>query len=124
VTAELPSGTVEASVLPRLASIGGLEVRLAVAPNTLYGRSVTVAGLLSANCVYSALKAAPKADLVLLPPDIVNADGVFLDDVTVPELSDRLGSEVMVFDGSWPDVFRTLGVVKTTEKRISRGVTT
>lgn len=124
VTAELPSGFMAASLIPRLEKIQGLDVRLVVAPNTLYGRSVTVAGLLSANCVYFSLKDVPAADLVLLPPDIVNADGVFLDDQSVPDLSARLGSPVMVFDGSWPDVFRALGVVKTTEKRISRDVTT
>jgi putative radical SAM enzyme (TIGR03279 family) len=124
VTAELPSGVIAESVLPRLRQVRGLDVRLVVAPNTLYGRSVTVAGLLSANCVYFSLNGVPKADLVLLPPDILNADGVFLDDESVPGLSERLGSPVMVFDGSWPDVFRALGIVKTTDKRIRRGVTT
>ncbi len=124
VTAELPSGFLAASIVPRLRKIQGLDVRLAVAPNTLYGRSVTVAGLLSGNCVYFALKEGSAADLVLLPPDIVNADGVFLDDLSVPDLSARLGSPVMVFDGNWPEVFRSLGVVKTTERRISRNATT
>jgi putative radical SAM enzyme (TIGR03279 family) len=108
VTAELPSGLISEAVVPRLARVQGLDVRLTVAPNTLYGRSVTVAGLLSGNCVYSALKEQNRPDLVLLPPDITNADGVFLDDMSVPELSERLGTRVMVFDGSWPEVFRSL----------------
>lgn len=105
VTAELPAALIKGEILPRLQAIEHLDVSLVVARNTLYGRSVTVAGLLSANCVYSALEGQANGDLVLLPPDIVSASGSFLDDMTPDQLSSRIGAPVMVFEGRWKDVF-------------------
>ena len=74
-----------------------------VAPNTLFGRSVTVTGLLSGKCVYSALEQSAGGDIVLLPPDVLNTSGVFLDDMTVNDLEERLQRPVLVFDGRWGD---------------------
>jgi len=108
VTAELPAGFMRGHILPGLQKTAGLDVALEVAPNLLYGRSVTVAGLLSGKCVYSALKGKRCGDLVLLPPDILNADGLFLDDSTVQQLEQKLGIPVRVFDGRWADVFTAL----------------
>jgi putative radical SAM enzyme (TIGR03279 family) len=108
ITAELAAGFMERDIVPRLRRIGNLEVRLVIAPNLLYGRNVTVAGLLSGKCLYSALDGADPGDLVLLPPDILNAAGVFLDDVTPAGLAERLHAPVMMYDGNWGEVFRRL----------------
>jgi putative radical SAM enzyme (TIGR03279 family) len=108
VTGELAGGFMQTEILPRLQRIGKLDVRLQVVPNTLYGHSVTVAGLLSGKCVYSALNGSDCGDLLLLPPDILNADGMFLDDSTVSGLEERLHVRCMVYDGSWTDVFSNL----------------
>jgi putative radical SAM enzyme (TIGR03279 family) len=107
-TAVLPSGFMRDGVLPKLRRVRNLDVDLVTVPNTLFGEAVTVAGLLSGKCLYSALKDSGPADLVLLPPDILNADGLFLDDMTPAGLEAQLGSRVMVFDGEWGEVFRTL----------------
>lgn len=107
-TAELPAGVLLASVAPRLRAIRGLSVDVDVVPNTLFGRSVTVAGLLSGKCLYSALMGKDCGDLLVLPPDVLNADSLFLDDSTPDELSARLGVPVHVFDGRWSDVFAHL----------------
>jgi putative radical SAM enzyme (TIGR03279 family) len=108
-TGTLAQGIIRTEVLPRLSAVGGLSVDLAVARNTLFGSPVTVSGLLSGNCLYSALKRKSKdADLVLLPPDVLNTSGVFLDDMTLQQLEDRLNVPVMVFAGRWGDVFRKL----------------
>lgn len=108
VTGELAAGFMQTEILPRLDRIKGLDVSLEVAPNTLYGRSVTVAGLLSGKCIYSALEGKDSGDMILLPPEILNADGLFLDDMTVQELEEQLHIPVMVFEGSWSDVFNNL----------------
>jgi putative radical SAM enzyme (TIGR03279 family) len=108
VTGELAAGFMRSHIVPRLSKIAGLEVALEIAPNRLFGRSVTVAGLLSGKCVYSALEGKNCGDLVLLPPDLLNADGLFLDDTTVQQLEERLGVPVIVFDGHWADVFAPL----------------
>jgi len=108
VTGTLASGLMEEEVLPALRKVKNLTVDLAVARNTLFGKSVTVSGLLSGKCVYSAVRRKGAGDLVLLPPDILNADGVFLDDMTIPQLERSLQTPVHVFDGSWARVMRSL----------------
>ncbi len=108
VTAELPSGMIQEKVLPKLKKIKNLDVELITAVNVLYGRSVTVAGLLSGKCISSAMNSPIPGDLVLLPPDILNADGVLLDDVTIPQLESMVGTRIMVFDGEWSGVFKAL----------------
>ena len=113
-TGELARSFMEKSILPRLRRVEGLDVRLAVVPNVLYGRSVTVAGLLSGKCLYSALEGKDQGDLLLLPPDILNADGVLLDDETIAGVGERLHVPVMMFEGSWDAVFRLL---KNTPRR-------
>ena len=107
-TGELADGFMKEHILPRLQEIRGLDVRLDVVPNVLYGRSVTVAGLLSGKCLYSFFKGRSCGDMLLLPPDVLNADGLLLDDTGIPRLETELGVPVMVFDGRWSDVFTRL----------------
>ena len=114
VTAELPSGIIREDVLPRLQKIQDLDVQVCVAANVLYGKAVTVAGLLSGKCVYSALNGEDCGDLVLLPPEILNADGLFLDDTTVEQLEEKIGVPVLVYDGNWSQVFHHLTSIKET----------
>jgi len=113
-TGELAAPFIGTTIAGRLARIGNLDVRVRVVPNVLFGRSVTVAGLLSGKCLYSALEGEDAGDLLLLPPDIVNADGLLLDDVTIPQIEERLGVPVMMFDGDWGAVFTAL---KSTQRR-------
>lgn len=107
-TAVLASGFMRDVIVPRLQGIPGLDVELETVPNLLYGRSVTVAGLLSGKCLYSALREKDCGDLLLLPPDIVNADGLLLDDTTVEDLERQLRVPTMIFEGRWADVFSRL----------------
>jgi putative radical SAM enzyme (TIGR03279 family) len=107
-TAELASGFMRTDILPRLRRVKNLDVELEVVPNVLFGRNVTVAGLLSGKCLYSALQGSDRGDLLLLPPDVLNGDGVFLDDRTISWLSEQLKVPVMVFEGNWADVFKAL----------------
>jgi putative radical SAM enzyme (TIGR03279 family) len=108
VTGRLAAGFMEEEVVPALSRVKKLNVDLVVARNTLYGKSVTVSGLLSGKCVYSAIRRKGAGDMVLLPPDILNADGLFLDDMSLPQLERSLNAPVNVFDGSWGKVMRSL----------------
>lgn len=108
MTGVLASGFMQRVILSRLKKINGLDVELVVTPNSLFGESVTVAGLLSGKCLYSTLKSKNCGDMVLLPPDILNADGLLLDDVTLSRLEGQLGTPLMVFEGKWSEVFSNL----------------
>lgn len=117
VTGELATGFMTEEILPRLRRIEGLSVDLVTAPNLLYGRSVTVAGLLSGRCIRGVLEGKPAPDLILLPPDTLNADGMFLDDATPESLAEALGAPVMVFDGDWRAVVARLQPHSQPEKK-------
>ena len=97
-------------VRPALERVAGLDVRVVACENLLFGDSVTVSGLLNFKSFAAALRPLAErgglGDLVVLPPDSVNFEGLFLDNrpgqMTPDDLSAALGGvEVAVFDGDW-----------------------
>jgi len=79
-------------VLADLAATTGARFELIVVSNTLFGPSVTTAGLLPAGAIERALTDGAGADLdfVVLPAEAVNDDLRFIDDVTADDLAARL----------------------------------
>jgi putative radical SAM enzyme (TIGR03279 family) len=68
----------------------GAKVRTAVLANSLYGPLVTSAGLLPGRDFLTALRASPSVDLALLPDAALNAQGLFLDDLSLDDLRSEL----------------------------------
>jgi len=82
-------------------SIEGLSFEVVPAGNILFGDSVGVSALLCGRDIASASKAAPgDFDCLIVPPDCRNDDGLFLDDLTIDELADRIGKSVLEADYS------------------------
>lgn len=109
-TGTLAGGLIRDRVVPVLAAVDGLDVQTVVCENLLFGDSVTVSGLLNYRSFHAALApladAGTLGDLVLLPPDAVNFEGLFLDNrpgqMSPDDLSAALGGvPVEVFDGDW-----------------------
>ena len=69
-----------------IADACGAEVTTCPVSNTLYGPSVTTAGLLSGADHLAALRANEGHDLALVSRQAINDDGVFLDDVSLDDL--------------------------------------
>jgi putative radical SAM enzyme (TIGR03279 family) len=65
-----------------LDAAGAADVRILAVPNRLFGEQVSAAGLLPGGDVAAVLEAWEPFDVVLLPSTALNADGVFIDDVT------------------------------------------
>ncbi len=111
----LVSGTLTAPLLrdrvePVLERVDGLDVEVVACENRLFGEVVTVSGLLNFKSFLAELQPRAQAgtlgDLVVLPPDCVNFEGLFLDNrpgqMTPDDLGRALGGvEVVVFDGDW-----------------------
>jgi putative radical SAM enzyme (TIGR03279 family) len=74
----------------RLTGATGAEVEVIHVHNEYFGPSVTIAGLLGGDDIARALGAAREGDLVLLPAEALNADGVFIDGVVLADLEARL----------------------------------
>ena len=79
-------------VLQPLARVTGSEFELIPVVNTLFGPSVTTAGLLPGVAMQQALRVRRDLDLVLLPGESVNDDGLFIDSMSF----DLLGAAVPV----------------------------
>src|SRR5690348_15149673 len=88
------TGTAMGRLMPQvLAGLGtatGGQFEIVVVENTLFGPSVTTAGLLPAAAIEAALRPRADLDLVLLPAEAVNDDLLFIDDVRAEDLAARL----------------------------------
>lgn len=93
VTGEL-FGPVLRRLLGTLA-VPGLAVEVVAVPNEFFGRTISVAGLLTGEDIARALAARPLGDVVLVPDvALQETGGVFLDDVSPGDLARHLGVPV------------------------------
>jgi len=74
-------GALMPQVLAPLAEASGASFELIVLENTLFGSSVTTAGLLPGAAFLAALRDRGDLDLALLPAEAINDDLLFMDDV-------------------------------------------
>ena len=78
-----------------------LTVRVHTILNDFFGHSVTVSGLLTGQDMLKQLSGTPIGDALLIPSSSLRAgEDVFLDDMTVPELSSALAVPVIPTDES------------------------
>ncbi len=78
----------------KAAARSGARVRVYAAKNLTFGGAVTVAGLLAGRDFLSALQGKDLGSKLLIPAASLRDDNVFLDDMTLGELSDTLGVPV------------------------------
>ncbi len=76
----------------------GISCEVRALDNTLFGRSVTVSGLLSGRDILQALKGMNRYDAVVLPPNVINDSGLLIDDLTCDELERAIGVPVILGD--------------------------
>lgn len=104
VTGTLAAPVLRKHILPVLNRIGNLSADLQPVENRLFGSSVTVSGLLCGRDIVAALREIPEESIVLLPPNCLNTDDLFLDDKTPEGMAAELKRQVIVADdfaGIW-----------------------
>lgn len=75
--------------------ISGLEINVVSAENKLLGEMITVSGLLCGKDIADAVSGTDLGDELIIPPNCLRSEGdMFLDDMTVVQLSEKLGVEV------------------------------
>jgi putative radical SAM enzyme (TIGR03279 family) len=88
------TGTAMGPLLPQvvadLSAATGAQFEILALENTLFGSSVTTAGLLPGKAVLAALKGRDDLDLALLPAESVNDDLLFMDDMEAHDLASQL----------------------------------
>jgi NifB/MoaA-like Fe-S oxidoreductase len=77
-------------LLDRIADASGAQFELIVAENSLFGPTITTAGLLVGKDILGALENRHDLDIALIPAETVNEDAVFLDDYTLANVREAL----------------------------------
>ncbi|MEJ5251113.1 MAG: DUF512 domain-containing protein [Chthonomonadetes bacterium] len=97
VTGELPSAIIQrfAQMLER---VQGVRLNVCVVKNHFFGGTVSVAGLLTAQDIASALAQFPTYPTVVLPSICLRDGYLFLDDVTVEQFEAQIGRRVIVVE--------------------------
>jgi putative radical SAM enzyme (TIGR03279 family) len=92
------TGTAMAQLMPLvlepLEQVTGASFELIPVVNSLFGATVTTAGLLPGVALQSALKGRRDLDLVLLPGECVNDDGLFIDSMSFDLLASAIPVEI------------------------------
>jgi putative radical SAM enzyme (TIGR03279 family) len=70
-------------LLDKMRDVSGAEFELIVAENSLFGPTITTAGLLVGKDILRALESRHDLDIALIPAETINEDSVFLDDYTL-----------------------------------------
>ena len=88
------TGTAMGPLIPQIVTdltrITGAHFEILALENSLFGQSVTTAGLLPGKGILAALKDRRDLDLALLPAESVNDDLLFMDDVEAHDLASQL----------------------------------
>ena len=87
VVTGMAMGPLIPQVVTDLTQITGAQFEILPLENTLFGASVTTAGLLPGKAILGALKDRRDLDLALLPAESVNDDLLFMDDMEAHELA-------------------------------------
>jgi len=116
VTGKLALKTIKKEIEKRLNQIENLRVKAAGVENKFLGRSVTVSGLLAGCDILESLRKMKFCDVVILPPDCVNPDGQFLDDLTLDFLERKLKKKVVL--GSYNIVDTINDIIKDRNARL------
>ncbi len=104
-TGKLGADVLKTYFMRKLNRVSGMFFKLHPIVNHFYGPTITVSGLLTGQDIYNQLHEQRTGDYIVLPPQCVNDDGLFLDDWTLSALQEKLGKKVIVFPGSFAALF-------------------
>ena len=90
VVTGLAMASIMKPLLENLSDASGAHFELIVAENSLFGPTITTAGLLVGKDIMSALADRHDLDIALIPAETINEDSVFLDDFTLQAVRDAL----------------------------------
>lgn len=77
----------------------GLRCDVFAIKNDFFGEKITVAGLVTATDIYNQLKDKSLGEALLIPSSMLRAEGdMFLDSITVEELSEKLKIKIIPID--------------------------
>jgi putative radical SAM enzyme (TIGR03279 family) len=112
ITGRLAEPILGEKIWPGLNEIENLKPELIAVDNNFWGETVTVTGLLTGKDILNAVKDS-KADIIMLPPNCLNTDDLFLDDMSLDQFSSEVGRPVIT--GSYNFVETLIRAIKIGE---------
>ncbi len=95
-TGESAHEWLETEITPQARELG-IDLLFKAVKNKFWGGTVTISGLLSgADLLEAATQLSDKNDIVLLPPNCLNNDDLFIDNLTLDEFRRKSDREVIV----------------------------
>ena len=92
----------------RLAEATGAEVEVISVVNEFYGESVTIAGLLGGSDIRAGVGGTSADELILLPAEAINADGLFIDSMPLSDLTAALSPATVATGYEITDCLKSL----------------
>ena len=97
LTGKLGARLIEEYLRETLDGLEGLQIEVRALENRLFGAGVTVSGLLPGReLLKAALEGADGRDLVILPPNTLNAADLFLDDISLESFRQEMPIPVVL----------------------------
>ncbi len=104
VTGKSAEPTLMNDIWPFLTKELGLFAQLVPVVNRFWGETVTVSGLLVGRDIHSAVKdVASGYDCIVLPPNCINEDNLFLDDMSLDQLREWLRKPIILGSYNFAD---------------------
>ena len=97
VTGKLAAESLEKFIVSKLKVIKNLSIDLISIKNNFYGENITISGLLTGQDIYEQLNGKELGDIVFLPPKVLNAESLFLDNWTISMLEKKLDTKFYVY---------------------------
>lgn len=92
-----------------MAFCSGLKVNCAEIINHFFGEGITVTGLLTGQDIIGQLEGRELGDKLLLPQNILRAgENYLLDDITVPQIEEKLGIDIEIIRNEGDDLIDRL----------------
>lgn len=108
ITGKMAASVLEERILPSLNRIDGLQANIRAVKNRFHGGGVSVSGLLVGQDIAHHFADKKCGDLVVLPPNCLNHDNLFLDDWTVERLQAAIGAPVVQVKNGFQEIFQLL----------------
>ena len=98
-----------------------IKIRVKVITNNFFGELITVSGLITGTDLKEQLAGLDLGERLLIPCNMLRSgEDIFLDDVSVRELEDALGTEIVVVDENGADLVASVLDAPDHNKQIRR----
>ncbi len=108
----LATGTLMKDIMRELAGIimkkkPHISIEVVAVENDFYGSSITVSGLLTGQDILSQVQEKVNGKTLLLPSNVLKSgEAIFLDDLTLEDLKDRLNTDIIIMENDGNQFFR------------------